>query len=63
MQDADGSLSLVLWKREDVDVTPDYVKANAPRNSRGEYGTVHGVKGLFRGLGQDLSGGNQGALV
>lgn len=41
-QDEDDNLKLVLWKKEDVSVTASYVDANAPRNSKGEYGNVHG---------------------
>ncbi|MGN1468311.1 MAG: choice-of-anchor I family protein [Ruminococcus sp.] len=36
-----GEFQLVLWKKTDVTVDEAYVNANAPRNSKGEYGSVH----------------------
>lgn len=35
---------LVVWEKTSVTVDEAYVAANAPRNSKGEYGSVHTVK-------------------
>ena len=39
-----GNFEIVLWEKDSVTVDEAYVAANAPRNSKGEYGTVHTVK-------------------
>ena len=36
-----GDFALVVWEKESVTVNEAYVQANAPRNSKGEYGSVH----------------------
>ena len=38
-----GDFALVVWEKESVTVNEDYVKANAPRNSKGDFGSVHTV--------------------
>lgn len=37
-----GEFGLVVWEKESVTVDEAYVAANAPRNSKGEFGSVHG---------------------
>lgn len=37
----DGTLGLIVWEKESVNVDDAYVTANAPRNSKGECGSVH----------------------
>ena len=37
-----GEFGLVVWEKESVTVEEAYVAANAPRNSKGEFGSVHG---------------------
>lgn len=39
-----GAFELVVWEKTSVTVDEDYVIANAPRNSKGEYGNVHGAQ-------------------
>lgn len=39
-----GDFGLVVWEKGSVTVNEEYVTANAPRNSKGEYGSVHTVK-------------------
>ena len=39
-----GNFEIVVWEKDSVTVDEAYVAANAPRNSKGEYGTVHTVK-------------------
>ena len=39
-----GNFEIVLWEKDSVTVDEAYVAANAPRNSKGEYGSVHTVK-------------------
>lgn len=36
-----SEFQLVLWKKTDVTVDEAYINANAPRNIKGEYGSVH----------------------
>ena len=38
-----GDFALVVWEKGEVTVNEAYVLANAPRNSKGEYGSVHTV--------------------
>ncbi|MGN1101719.1 MAG: choice-of-anchor I domain-containing protein, partial [Huintestinicola sp.] len=39
-----GDFSLVVWEKCEVTVDEAYVTAYAPRNSNGEYGSVHGAE-------------------
>ncbi|MGN0073504.1 MAG: choice-of-anchor I family protein, partial [Coriobacteriales bacterium] len=41
--DNNNDLKLVVWERGTANVDDAYVAANAPRNSKGEYGSVHGA--------------------
>ena len=38
-----GDFALVVWEKSEVTVDEAYVLANAPRNSKGEFGSVHTV--------------------
>ncbi|MDI9242924.1 choice-of-anchor I family protein [Fusibacillus kribbianus] len=38
-----GEFGLVVWEKESVTVDDAYVAANAPRNSKGQYGSVHTI--------------------
>ncbi|MGN0715412.1 MAG: lamin tail domain-containing protein, partial [Anaerovoracaceae bacterium] len=38
-----GDFGLVVWEKASVTVDEAYVAANAPRNSKGEYGSAHGA--------------------
>lgn len=38
-----GDFGLVVWEKKSVTVDEAYVVANAPRNSKGEYGSVHTI--------------------
>ncbi|MGN0319186.1 MAG: choice-of-anchor I family protein [Lachnospira sp.] len=38
-----GAFGLVGWEKSSVTVDESYVVANAPRNSKGEYGSVHSL--------------------
>ena len=40
----EGDFGIVVWEKDSVTVDEAYVAANAPRNSKGEYGSVHTVK-------------------
>lgn len=62
-----GDFQLIVWEKTSVTVDDAYVAANAPRNSSGQYGTVHKeavvpvytpvvtgdtrVKGYYNGIG------------
>lgn len=38
-----GEFKVVVWEKVKVTVDAAYVETNAPRNSKGEYGSVHGA--------------------
>lgn len=42
-RNSDGSFSIIVWEKGEVVVDEAYIAANAPRNSKGESGTVHGA--------------------
>lgn len=37
----DGTFELIVWEKASVAVDDNYVAVNAPRNSKGEYGSAH----------------------
>lgn len=39
-----GDFGLVVWEKTSVTVDDAYITANAPRNSKGEYGKVHTIE-------------------
>lgn len=41
-RNADGTFSIIVWEKGSVTVDDAYVQQNAPRNSKGEYGSVYG---------------------
>ena len=41
--DHGGSFQIIVWEKAEVTVDEAYVAANAPRNSKGECGSVHGA--------------------
>ena len=40
-----GDFGLIVWEKDSVTVDETYIINNAPRNSKGEYGSVHTIKG------------------
>ena len=42
-RDNHGEFGLIVWKKGEAAVDEAYILANAPRNSKGEYGNVHTV--------------------
>ncbi|MCI6012994.1 MAG: lamin tail domain-containing protein [Firmicutes bacterium] len=41
--DTNGDFQIVVWEKTSATVDEAYVAANAPRNSKGDYGSVHGA--------------------
>ncbi|MGN1409102.1 MAG: choice-of-anchor I family protein [Eubacteriales bacterium] len=39
-----GDFELIVWEKTSVTVDEAYIVSNAPRNSKGEYGSVHTIK-------------------
>lgn len=58
-RNSDGSFSIIVWEKGEVVVDEAYIAANAPRNSKGESGAVHGASPDYEPVYTPVVTGNE----